>query len=150
MLLLKFGGLFLIFAASSLFGVYKAFTLKKRGDKLQSICFSLSKLAELVRNGAGELQKILELSFQKEILIFENGKPIISCSFLLKDDVQLAESFLGEIGMLNSESEYKRVILYKTLFEQKATEAMQRSQTLSRLYTSLGVLIGLSICIFLV
>lgn len=150
MLLLKVGGLFLIFAASSLFGVYKSFTLKKRVDKLQSICFSLSKLAELVRNGAGELQKISELSFQKEILIFKGGKPAIICNYLEKDDVQLAEKLFAEIGMSDSESEYKRVMLYKTLFEQKSAEAVQRYQKLSKLYTSLGVLTGLSICIFLV
>lgn len=150
MLLLKLGGLFLIFATSALLGVCKAIALKKRGDVLQSICFSLYKLAEFVRNGTGELQEILERSFQEEILTFKGGKPVIICSYLEKDDVQLAENFFGEIGMTDSESEYKRIFLYKTLFEQKAQEAVQRAQTLSKLYTSLGILIGLSICIFLV
>ncbi len=150
MLLLKLSGLVLIFSTFSLAGFCRSFILKKRNDRLREICISLSKFAQLVRNGSGELKGILELSFGRKIISFVDDKPRISDSYLERDDIHLIESFLNESGMSDRESEYKRALLYQTLFEQRSDEATKKAENLSKLYTSLGVLSGLSICIFLV
>lgn len=150
MLLFKIIGLLLILAASTLFGLLKANSLKKRADKLGKICISLSKLAQLILSGAGELKALFSLSFEKEILAYNENTPIINKSFLESKDIELLNNFLKEIGMSDSESEYKRITVYKTLFEKQLAEAEKRFVELSKLYNSLGFLTGLSICIFLI
>lgn len=150
MLLFKIVGILVLIFACSLLGIYKANALKKRVYKLSSICVSLSKLAQLIHNGAGELTKLLPLSFEEDVLCVTDNFPILDMTFLEKTDIELFEGFLKEIGLSDSETEYGRVLTYKSLFENQTEQAKKKSDELSKLYSSLGFLTGVAISIFLI
>lgn len=150
MLLFKIAGLIFVILASSLLGFYEANSLKKRVYKLSSICISLSKLAQFIHNGSGELNRLLSLSFEKDVLYITDDVSVFDKSFLKKTDIQLFESFLKEAGMSDSQTEYKRILTYKSLFENQREQAQKRVDELARLYSSLGFLTGIAICIFFI
>ncbi len=148
MTLFKALGLFLVFSACSLMGFYMGVGLKKRSGKLNSICISLSKLSRLVSLGVGELGELIKSSFEGEILSVENGKIMLNKSYLSSEDIKLFEELLKEMGISDRQSECERIDTYKTLFEKQLKIAEERDKQLFKLYNSLGVLIGLAVCIF--
>lgn len=143
----KILGLLLILLSTTSFGFYKANRLVKRSRALGEICVSLEKLAELIKCGTGELKELLSLSFSDKI---GNGNEIMIDDSLLKEDNELLKKLISEMGISHRETEYKHILLYKTLFEKRLREAENDSTRLCKLYNTLGFLTGLSICIFLV
>ncbi|MGI6280291.1 MAG: stage III sporulation protein AB [Acutalibacteraceae bacterium] len=150
MLLFKLCGLLLILAAATLAGFFKSTALKKRVDKLSSICVSLSKLGDLIRSGAGELKTLFEMSFDKNILCPESGDYKIDPEYLKAEDNKLLTAFFCEVGMADSRTEYSRICVYKALLEKQLNEAESEYSNRAKLYRSLGFFTGLSICIFLI
>ncbi len=147
---IKILGLLLILTATTLFGFYKSNSLIIRSKKLGKITHSLGKLAQLVRCGSGELENVLLYSFSSDILTYKNGEVKIFNQYLLKEDLKIFDNFFLEIGMNDRESEYKKIMLYKALFEKQLKAAEDNVSRLSKLYNSLGFLTGVSICIFLI
>ncbi len=138
----KIFGLLLILLSATAWGFLKGNRLLKRSKALEEICISLEKLAELVKCGTGELTELLRLSFgDKNFLADEN---------LSKEDKALFEKLLSEMGISHREKEYKQILIYKTLYKKRLDEAEAQNKKLCKLYNSLGFLIGLSICIFLI
>ena len=69
--------------------------------------------------------------------------------FLKEEDTALLKELFNGIGFVDRESEIKRISFYKTLFEKQLQGAEQSANEQCKLYNSLGVLTGISICIFL-
>lgn len=145
----KIGGLLLIFSASCLLGFYKSNQLIKRSKALGEVCLALEKLAELIKCGTADLHKLLNLCFEGELQKTLNGYTLKD-ERLYKEDKKLFEKLINQMGVSNKESEIKNVLLYNTLFQKRLKEAEDKSERLTRLYSSLGPLIGASICIFLI
>ncbi len=145
----KIIGLLLVFSASSFFGFYKSNQLLKRSKALGEVCISLDKLAELIKCGGADLEQLLSLCFNNKISLTRKGCTIDD-DRLSKEDKKLFEKLISEMGVLNKESEIKNVLIYNTLFQKRLKEAEANAERLSKLYNSLGVLIGASICIFLI
>ena len=61
--LFKAAGLTVLFCVCSAYGVLKSYSLKKRKKALTEIIFSMTELRDRIRTGAGELEKIISLSF---------------------------------------------------------------------------------------
>lgn len=150
MLLLKISGLILIMLTCTLFGINKSNFLKRRAEKLNGICMSLSRLSSLIKSETGELDTLLEACFAKDIFVLNGEIRLIDESFLKKDDTVLLNKFLKDAGMQDSESEYKRTLNFISLFEKRASDAQKACSDLSKLYNTLGFLIGVSICIFFI
>ena len=148
--MLKTGGLLLVLLSFTFFGFYKADLLNKRSRKLTEICMGLERLLDLIRGGNTDLEEALKLSFSAKILYCEKGIPVLNKDYLLKEDSEPLEKLLNELGLSDRETEEKRITLYKTILKKQQSVAEERAKALNKLYTSLGFLTGLSICIFLV
>ena len=150
MLIFKVSGLLIILTVFSAAGFLKAAALKKRVQKLNSLCISAAKFGELARAGLGEVSDIIPRSFDEEIIHITGGKPALDSSYLKKEDVEIINAFLSDMGMSDREAEYRRTGTYTVLFEKQLNCAQKESDQLYKLYCSLGILLGLSVCIFLV
>ncbi|MBQ6848291.1 MAG: stage III sporulation protein AB [Clostridia bacterium] len=148
MSIFKILGLIFLLLSSTFFGFYKGNFLVKRYKSLEKICFALERLGELIKNGTGDLGKLMSFCFGDLVETTDGIK--LNCSTLLKEDAEFFYEFLGEIGISDRESEYKRILIYKTLFEKRRGEAEKNAEKLCKLYNSCGFLVGLSLCIFLV
>ena len=149
MLIFKVSGLLIILTVFSAAGYLKAAALKKRVQKLNALCISASKFGELARAGLGEVSDLIPKSFEEEIIRIAGGKPVLDSSYLKKEDIEIIDAFLNDIGMSDREAEYRRTGTYTALFEKQLNCAEKESDQLYKLYSSLGFLLGLSVCIFL-
>ncbi len=147
MWLFKIGGLALIFLASWGVGFFKAMSLKARYEKLKKLCIGIDSLMNRVLIGE-ELEKIITLSFERELIYIENGDIVLNEANLLSEDISIVKEFTEGMGLRNKKGEYERCLLYKKMLEQRQSEALESSRSLSRLYNSLGLLIGIFLCIF--
>ncbi len=145
----KIIGLLLVFSSSSFLGFYKSNRLLKRCEALSELCISLDKLAKCIKCGTSNLQELLTLCFNNKVFLTQKGC-ILNDDRLSKDDKKLFEKLISEMGISNKESEIKNVSLYNALFRKKLKEAEQDAERLAKLYNSLGMLIGVSVCIFLI
>lgn len=146
--LFKLAGLITVFITCSLAGFLKSFALKKRHKKLLGVYRSMSDLRERIRMGAGEIERLVALSFSEDTVSLQNGKAIINTMYLEKAETAVLEEFFRDLGMTDSESEYERTGLYMALIEKKCGEAEKKCGELCRLYSTLGMLCGIFICIF--
>ena len=145
--LFKAAGLTVLFCACSAYGVLKSYSLKKRKKALTEIIFSMTELRDRIRTGAGELEKIIALSFGDKA-VFENGAAKISCDDISLRDRELINELFSDMGMADAETECGRITLYITLTEKQCAEAEKNCAELCRLYTAAGVLCGAFFCIF--
>lgn len=146
--LFKVLGLITVFIASTLAGFLKSFGLKKRHKKLLEIYRSMSELRERIRMGTGDIERLVYLSFNSDTVNISKGSAVINTMYLEKTDIAVLEDFFCNLGMSDSNSEYERIGLYMALTEKKCDEAEKKCGELCRLYSSLGILCGLFICIF--
>lgn len=145
--LFKATGLTVIFCTAAAYGVLKSYALKMRQKTLRETVFSMTELRDRIRTGAGELEKIINLSFGEKAC-FKNGVAKIKSEWLLKRDCELLNEFFSDIGMSDSATECERITLYITLMEKQCAEAEKNCAELCRLYTAVGVLCGAFLCIF--
>ena len=146
--LFKILGVITVLSACSLAGFLKSFGLKKRHKKLLAIYRSMSDLRERIRLGGGEIERLVYLCFEEDTASISEGKAIINAMYLKKADVEILEEFFRDLGMSDSDSEYERTGLYMSLILKISDEAEKKCGELCRLYSSLGILCGLLICIF--
>ena len=146
--LFKISGVITVFTVCSMAGFLKSFGLKKRHKKLLAIYRSMSDLRERIRMGGGEIERLVYLCFEEDTASISEGKAIINAMYLKKADVEILEEFFRDLGMSDSDSEYERTGLYMSLILKISDEAEKKCGELCRLYSSLGILCGLFICIF--
>lgn len=107
----------------------------------------MTELRDRIRTGAGELEKIIALSFGDKA-VFENGAAKISCDDISLRDRELINELFSGMGMADAETECGRITLYITLTEKQCADAEKNCAELCRLYTAVGVLCGAFLCIF--
>ena len=146
--LFKISGVITVFTVCSMAGFLKSFGLKKRHKKLLAIYRSMSDLRERIRMGGGEIERLVYLCFEEDTASISEGKAIINTMYLEKADVEILEDFFRDLGMSDSDSEYERTGLYMSIILKISDEAEKKCGELCRLYSSLGILCGLFICIF--
>ena len=146
--LFKISGVITVFTVCSMAGFLKSFGLKKRHKKLLAIYRSMSDLRERIRMGGGEIERLVYLCFEEDTASILEGKAIINTMYLKNADVEILEEFFRDLGMSDSDSEYERTGLYMSLILKISDEAEKKCGELCRLYSSLGILCGLFICIF--
>ena len=98
--------------------------------------------------GGGEIERLVYLCFEEDTASILEGKAIINTMYLEKADVEILEEFFRDLGMSDSDSEYERTGLYMSIILKISDEAEKKCGELCRLYSSLGILCGLFICIF--
>ncbi len=143
---LKFLGLVLIFISSAAFGFYKSFSLRQKQKNLLKICKSVSLLGDLIRTSGAEKNELLEKAFGEDFL-----SKISNCPSLLKlekNSLSLLGEFLNSFGSGDAEAEYNRSKAYCELFYKEYYHLEEQNSSQCKLYSSLGVLFGIGLCIF--
>lgn len=146
--LFKLSGLLLLFLSCSAFGFWRSFCISKRAQKLEQITRSCFELGARIKTEKKELSRVISLCFSKETVFIKNERPVLNKSFLENRDIELLEEFFASFGMRDKASEYERVKLFCAILEKESSFAGEKAKKLCRLYNTLGLLFGLSICIF--
>ncbi len=150
MVFLKGIGLLLIFVSASLLGFFYAFRVKKRVKKIEGICTSVKLLANDIKIGSGSKEELILKRFSKESAYFSAGKPIVNRSFLKTEEADVLEEFLIELGCRDRTFEYKRATSYLNQLEEILKKAAAESDKICKLYCSMGMLVGVMLCILLI
>lgn len=149
MLLFKIIGLILVFSGSTGLGFLKSALLCKRADKLLKFSRGTSSLAERIRLCSGEIESLLNSCFPSEYISYTLGKAKIDESYLKRDDISIINELLSDLGMGDIDAEYERTKAYADLIKLQHSSAQNDCGQFCRLYKSLGALVGIFICIFL-
>ena len=108
---------------------------------------ALAKLSEYIRIENTEKNRLFKRCFDTSLL---NADLSFNGEYLLKEDIRLLNEFINNFGMGDRKNEYERTAVYIKLFERLSEKADFETEKLCKLYYSLGVLTGLSLCIFLI
>lgn len=149
MWLFKLCGMVLIFAACSIWGFSRSAALKHRAEKLRAFGTAAAELAELIRGGLGEIKPLLIRTFKGDLLDFEQDRFFVNEAYYKKEDIALLKEFFENLGLSDAESEYRRITGYVRLINERSNAAFSECESLCKLYKSLGCMIGIFICIFL-
>ena len=147
MLLMKFLGLLLILFVSSAIGFLKASAIKKRYSKLQQIIKSMNTLSEHLKIGNEERSVIIKKSFNND---FSETDENINTEFLKNSDIETLSEFFKGFGKRDKDSEIKRTVFYINSLNKNLEESKIDCDRLCKLYSEVGILFGIIICIFLV
>ncbi len=140
-LLFKVTGFLLIIFTTTAIGFIKSGELNMRYKKLCTIQQGIHNLKERIRLHSGEIDRLIALSFSEYPINYK---------YLEKDECEIIDDFFANLGMSDTDAEYKRCELYINMINNKADEALKKHRELSRLYKSIGVMSGIFICIFLI
>ncbi len=146
----KMLGLFGLMAVSTMLGFYKANSLKMRSRKITRICMALSSLSQLVKCGVQELEPLISRTFERDLAVFKGGQAVVNSDYLSKEDRAILNEFFKGLGRDYKAGEYDRVIFYKNMLQKQQELAENDVKQLYRLYSSIGFLSGLLICILFV
>lgn len=148
-MLFKILGLFTVFAVCSTGGLYKAALLKNRTQRLLVFVKAIDDMAQRIKTQGYEADTLLSVCFENPIAYTKNGNIEFSKEFLEKEDIELLNEFFSGFGMRDIEGEYERTLLYVELLRKNCSDAESQCSKLGRLYSTLGVLVGIFVCIFL-
>lgn len=145
--LLKILGLIISFLVPTAFGFFKSYGISKRYTKLRKAVVCISELAESVKVESSEKNKLFSKCFDKELL---NQDFTINSEWFKEGDLNIFNEFFGGFGLKDKNSEYERTKLYLERIKMLCEDAGEEKNKLCKLYSSLGLLSGLCLCIFLI
>lgn len=147
MLIFKGIGLIIAFCVPSVYGFLKAYGVSKRNAKLKRFFLSISEISECIRIENTPKNALFSKHFGKELL---NENYTLNTEFLKNEDITLLNEFFIGFGLKDKNSEYERTKLYLDRIKTVCENAREEKEQLCKLYSSLGVLSGLGLCIFLI
>jgi len=166
--MIKIIGIFALVISSSLIGITASEKLKNRVSELNLIKYMLEEIAILIRYKAMTVYEIIGTLKKNEgfkKLEFIDGFTInMQNSFatswgenidkakssLTKADIELLKSFGGTLGTSDIDGQLSTIEVFKGNFSKLEKDARHIYEQKSRLYRSLGVLIGAFISIMLI
>lgn len=137
--MIKILGFLIIFLSSILLGFLKAYSCEMRIKNLEKTVKELKIFSQKVKLGESEFEKILS----------ENLKENYYKNFEKKERKILSELF-ENFGTREKNLEYERILIYIERLENVFLETKEKTAPLLKLYKTLGFLVGLFICIFLI
>ena len=140
--MLRWLGVFMLFAASAAFGFYKAATLRFRYQRLMNICLFIESAAARIRVGEG-MKSIIDSVGGKSGFYTKDYRLCVLPDSLNEAEIRLAEEFLNGLGMGDTETEIKRCETYKELFRKELQVAELQLREKGSLYGKLGIFFGL-------
>lgn len=147
MTVFKIIGLLISFCVPSLYGFLKAYIVAKRSQKLQKFVVAFCELSEYVRIENAEKKRLFSKCFDRELM----GEDFcLNTEFLKAEDITLIEEFVNGFGAKDKNSEYERTKFYIGRLQTNTHNAQSDKEKLCKLYSTLGVLFGISLCIFLI
>lgn len=147
MFYMKVIGLILIFSVPSMIGFSKAYSLKKRKERLADLIKCMTSLVEYVKIGNSERKYLIEKAFGDE---FSPEKNAVRDEGLTKEDKALFGEFFQSFGKSEKKAEIDKINLYLTFLKENYKTAENDVEKLSKLYSRTGVLTGVTIVIFII
>ena len=147
-LLFKILGLFIIFSVCVALGFRKSYSVSKRAKLLSSTHSSLTLLAEYIRSGRGEISKLLPLAFGEDFVSVKRNEMTFKKDFFESADIDLLTQLFTGLGFSDKNSEYERTKLFASLIEKQSKEAKLKAESLCKLYSTTGLLMGVFLIIF--
>ena len=147
MQIIRITGLVIIFLVPTVYGFFKAFCVAKRSEKLINFVMAISDLCECIKIENIPKNRILRRCFSSAFL---NEDLTLNTDYLKNEDINLLSEFLTGFGKRDKNSEYERTKNYILRLKQNCDKANEEKDKLCKLYSSLGVLCGFSLLIFLI
>lgn len=147
MQIIKITGLLIVFFVPTVYGFLKSFGVAKRSEKLKEYVMAISELCECIKVENIPKNRLLRRCFGRELL---NEDLTLNHFFLKDEDINLLCEFLKGFGKRDKNSEYERTKNYILRLKQNCDKANEEKEKLCKLYSSLGILCGLSLLIFLI
>lgn len=149
-LLFKGVGLLLIFTVCSAFGFLKSTALRKRAERLSEWARCISRLSEYIRADKSEIDSLIKKCFGTDRAFFTDNGIRFDKGFLKAEDTAILDELFSVLGTADAEGEYRRTLMYSALVEKQARLAEDECGKLCKLYSVLGVLGGIFICVFFI
>lgn len=162
----KYIGVLILICAFSMGGFYLSSLKKRRIKQLREIIRVLNDISVMLRfskkpikqmfsdiykNGYDSLSFILDVANSNgevyNSFVFFAEKANLCISY---EEKQLLYDFVKALGTTDSEGQTELVMLYKQMFSQRLENVLPECERQCRLSNSLGVLLGIFICIILV
>lgn len=147
MQIIKITGLLIVFFVPAIYGFLKSFGVAKRSEKLKEYIMVISELCECIKVEKIPKNRLLMKCFGSKLL---NDDLSLNSEFLKNEDINLLSEFLNGFGKRDKNSEYERTKNYILRLRQNCEKSNEEKEKLCKLYSSLGVLCGLSLLIFLI
>lgn len=150
MLLVKLIGIVLIVVSGAFLGFLKSYGLSLRYKKLLQFLDGINMLYENIEQGENELNTAIRNSFSRcNFLEFKNGN-FVCCDFDLKKDKSTIDEFFIKLGSATKKTECDRINNFKLKIKSHLKEAEQDVAQKSKIYSSLGICLGLVVAILLI
>lgn len=147
MLLFKILGLLISFFVPTLYGFAKAYSVGRRYTKLKLFGDGMREISEYIKIEKTERKALFTKCFNDEIIL---QTAEINEEHLKAEDIIFLKEFMTGFGQKDKTSEYERTLFYLKRFETIIQNAKEEKEKLCKLYSSLGVLFGICLCIFLI
>lgn len=145
MVIIRLIGCIMVITSFGLFGIKKAKTFNTRVTSIERFMLFITNVAEQIRLSEDEIDEILARTLPNGVSI-ENGNILLPTEYCLNDaDRKIINEFIGEVGMSDASSQYRRCSIYKRFLEEKRKEALCESHEKSRLYSMGGWMIGVAL-----
>lgn len=148
--LFKTVGLITVFLVCCLFGLLKSEEVKKENELALLLVSACNRMAELIRTERRKLSLAVEASFKAEWVLCKDKKFYVNRTVIGKDQADILDELFSSVGMMDSESEYRRIRLYAERLEQSQKRAAKKALEQGRLYKTLGVSFGVFMVLFLI
>ena len=147
MQIIKLIGLLIVFFVPTVYGFLKSYVVAKRSEKLKKYIMSLGELSGCIKIENIAKSRLFKRYFSRELI---NEDLSLNTDFLKEEDINVLNEFLLNFGKRDKNFEYERTKSYISRLNQNCDKANEEKEKLCKLYSSLGVLCGLSVCIFLI
>ena len=166
--MIKFIGIILIVASSSLVGIMFSDKLKKRVAELNLINYMLEEISVLIRYKALPVYEIIKALKENQMYNSLNFINLINCNMqipfnkaweesidnskseLSSNDKKLLKSFGNSLGTSDISGQLASIEVFKVDFKKLEKEATNEYEKKSKLYRSLGILCGMFVSIMLI
>ncbi len=164
--MIKYIGILILICTFSFGGFYLSSLKKRRISQLREIIRFLNDISVMLRfskkpikqmfsdiykNGYDALSFILDVANSNgnvyDSFVFSAEKANLCISY---EEKQILYDFIRALGSTDSDGQTELVLLYKQMFSQRLESVMPECERQCRLSNSLGVLLGIFICIILV
>lgn len=166
--MIKVIGVLIVISSSTLVGIYFSDRLKSRLKEIKYIIYMFEQISVLIRYKALTVYEIIDYLKENKICsqlnfikLFKNKEDISfeeqwcesidnSQTYITKEDKKLLKSFGNVFGTSDVDGQLSDIELYKHNFIKIENDANEEFEKKSKLYKSLGIIIGAFISIMLI
>lgn len=144
-LLVRLIGCIMVIVSFGIAGIKKAQSFNTRVKSIEQFMLFITKVGEQIRLSENEIPEILANTLPNGVLVQEENVVFDKSYCLSENDKKIISEFIGEVGMGDASSQYRRCSIYKQFLEEKRKEALTETYEKNRLYSMGGWMVGLAL-----